>query len=257
MMKYDYVTFDCYGTLIDWEQGIGDAFVQAASADGVVLQRADALSAYMRFEPIVEAGPYRSYRDVLRETAQRVAERFDWDLDEARADFLPRSLANWPAFEDTHPALERLRAAGYRLGILSNVDVDLLAATLRRLDTEFDLLVTAQQVGDYKPNHAHFLEARQRIGNARWLHAAQSYFHGPTGSFARSRNSPTGWWVSDGGRGTDGGRPPLGPSARRSRRGGTDSGLSARFPQRPDQRQRPAPKDEADQADSVPQPGRP
>jgi 2-haloalkanoic acid dehalogenase type II len=191
MMKYDYVTFDCYGTLIDWEQGIGDAFVQAASADGVVLQRADALSAYMRFEPIVEAGPYRSYRDVLRETAQRVAERFDWDLDEARADFLPRSLANWPAFEDTHPALERLRAAGYRLGILSNVDVDLLAATLRRLDTEFDLLVTAQQVGDYKPNHAHFLEARQRIGNARWLHAAQSYFHDVVP--ARELSIPVAW----------------------------------------------------------------
>jgi 2-haloalkanoic acid dehalogenase type II len=173
----DFVTFDCYGTLIDWERGIGDAFVSAAAAAGVELQAAAAVSAYMQIEPIVQAGSFRSYREVLREAAQRVANRFGWSLDETTAEFLPRSLAGWRPFDDVRPALGRLRSAGYRLGILSNVDVDLLAASLETLDVEFDLLVTAQEVGAYKPNTAHFDEARRRIGHATWLHAAQSYFH--------------------------------------------------------------------------------
>ena len=169
---FDYVTFDCYGTLIDWKKGIADAFVQAAARDGVSLQPAAVLTSYARAEPIVEAGDYRSYREVLRETALRVAQRYDWSLDEARADFLPRSLADWPPFDDTRPALERLRSAGYRIGILSNVDLDLLQQTLDRLDVEFDLLVTAQQVRAYKPDHAHFLQARRSIGSSSWLRAA-------------------------------------------------------------------------------------
>lgn len=175
--RYDWVTFDCYGTLIDWEEGIGGAIVRAAAADGFELDRAEVLSAYAEIEPIVQAGAYRSYRDVLMETSRRVARRFDWPLAETESDFLPRSLGDWAAFPDTRPALERLATAGYRLGILSNIDTDLLALTLRRLDLTFDLRVTAQDVGAYKPAHAHFHEARRRIGDARWLHAAQSWFH--------------------------------------------------------------------------------
>jgi 2-haloalkanoic acid dehalogenase type II len=174
---YDYVTFDCYGTLVDWETGISEAFVQAAAQDGVSLQPAEVLASYAKIEPIVEAGDYRPYRDVLRETALRVAARHAWSLDEARADFLSRSLADWPPFDETRPALRRLQSAGIRIGILSNVDLELLRQTLDRLDVEFDLLVTAQQVRAYKPDHAHFQEARRRIGTASWLHAAQSYFH--------------------------------------------------------------------------------
>jgi 2-haloalkanoic acid dehalogenase type II len=185
------VTFDCYGTLVDWERGIGDAFASAAAADGVELRRAAALSAYMQIEPIVQAGSYRLYRDVLRVTARRVAERFGWSLDEATADFLPRSLAHWRPFDDVGPALARLRSAGCRLGILSNVDVDLLGATLETLEVEFDLLVTAQEVGAYKPNPAHFVEARRRIGHAPWLHAAQSYFHDVVP--ARQLGIPVAW----------------------------------------------------------------
>lgn len=186
-----FVTFDCYGTLVDWERGIGDAFVSAAAADGVELRHAAAVSAYMQIEPIVQAGGYRSYRDVLRETARRVADRFGWSLDETTADFLPRSLARWRPFEDVGPALARLRSADYRLGILSNVDVDLLEATLATLDVDFDLLVTAQEVGTYKPNPAHFVEARRRIGRSRWLHAAQSYFHDVVP--ARELGIPVAW----------------------------------------------------------------
>ena len=130
---YDVITFDCYGTLIDWEGGIWEAFAQAAGADGVKLDRATLLEAYAEVEPLVEAEAYRSYRAVLTETAQRVAARLGWSLPKERAGFLADSLPRWPPFADTNPALERLVAAGYRLGILSNVDDDLLAGTRRHL----------------------------------------------------------------------------------------------------------------------------
>ncbi|MFQ5881801.1 MAG: HAD-IA family hydrolase [Candidatus Methylomirabilales bacterium] len=176
-LPYDIITFDCYGTLIDWESGISTAFAEAAQVDGVALDRIAALATYAELEPVVEAEIYRSYRAVLTETARRVAVQLGWPLGEERASFLVDSLPDWKPFADTNPALERLAAAGYRLGILSNVDDDLLAGTLRHFSITFDLLVTAEQVGSYKPAPGHFHTARHRIGRSRWLHAAQSYFH--------------------------------------------------------------------------------
>jgi 2-haloalkanoic acid dehalogenase type II len=174
---FDSITFDCYGTLIDWESGISGAFLAAARADGVALEREAVLRAYAELEPIVEAEAYLRYREVLDETARRVAARLGWRLPERLGSFLSESLPHWRPFDDTNPALERLTAAGYQLGILSNVDDDLLAGTLRQLSVEFEIRITAQQVGSYKPAHGHFLAARERIGDGRWLHAAQSYFH--------------------------------------------------------------------------------
>lgn len=174
---FDIVTFDCYGTLIDWEGGISAAFLQRARGDGVSLAREDVLRAYAALEPVVEAEVFRPYWEVLAETARRTAARLGWSLSAEQAGFLPESLPQWPPFPDTNAALERLVEAGYRLGILSNVDDDLLAATLRHFTVSFDLTITAQQVGSYKPAHGHFLTARSRLGSARWLHAAQSYFH--------------------------------------------------------------------------------
>jgi 2-haloalkanoic acid dehalogenase type II len=174
---YDFITFDCYGTLIDWETGIGDAFLQAAASQGVRLARDEVLQVYSELEPVVQAEGFRLYRDVLDETARRVAERLGWTIAAERASFLSRSLPGWLPFADTNPALERLATVGHRLGILSNVDDDLLAGTLRHLSVRFELILTAQQVRAYKPTAAHFLAARERIGGGRWLHAAQSYFH--------------------------------------------------------------------------------
>jgi len=158
---YDIITFDCYGTLIDWESGIRTAF-ESVGVDG-----ATALRAYAEIEPQVERQSYRSYRDVLTETGSRIAPHVR----------PAESLPSWPPFLDTNPALHRLRAYGIRLGILSNVDDDLIAETRKHFTVEFDVIVTAQQVRSYKPTHAHFLEARKRIGNAAWLHAAQSNLH--------------------------------------------------------------------------------
>jgi len=201
---YDVITFDCYGTLIDWEDGINTAFAAAAAIDGRHLDRAQVLKVYAELEPRVEAETYRHYRDVLTETAQRVAAHFGWPLSHERAAFLADSLPRWPAFADTNQALERLVTAGYSLGILSNVDDDLLAGTRHHFTVTFDLTITAQQVGSYKPAHRHFTEARQRIGAKRWLHAAQSYFHDVIP--ARSLGIPVAWINRQQELATDGGR---------------------------------------------------
>ncbi len=176
-MDYDIVTFDCYGTLIDWETGIGEAIAAAAREDGVLLGRDQIVRAYHEVEPTVEAADYRPYREVLRDTAVGVAQRLGWDLAAEQARFLADSVSRWPAFADTNPALEQMKANGHKLGILSNVDDDLLGLTLNHFTVEFDLLVTAEQVRSYKPAHGHFRRAREVMGDMRWLHTAQSYFH--------------------------------------------------------------------------------
>jgi 2-haloacid dehalogenase/putative hydrolase of the HAD superfamily len=176
-MHYDVITFDCYGTLIDWESGIGAWFEENAAADRIVIGRSEALAAYAETEPVVEAETFRTYREVLTETVRRVAKRFGWTPAPERARGLAESLPGWKPFPDTNSALQRLASAGTRLGILSNVDDDLLAGTLRHFPVSFDLLITAQQVRSYKPAPGHFETARRRIGRSRWLHAAQSRFH--------------------------------------------------------------------------------
>ena len=125
------------------------------------------------------------------DAARRVGERFGWKISREGAAFLPESLPRWKPFPDTNDALTRLSAAGYELGILSNVDDDLLAGTRRQLAVPFSLVVTAEQVRSYKPAAAHFTTARERVGTRRWLHAAQSYFHDVTP--AVTHRIPVAW----------------------------------------------------------------
>jgi 2-haloalkanoic acid dehalogenase type II len=174
---YDVITFDCYGTLIDWEQGIRQAWSALRASAHVPVDPDAALAVFGEVEATVERESYRRYREVLAETARRIAARLGVSLPAARAGFLADSMAAWPPFPDTNPALRRLSDAGYRLGILSNVDDDLLAWTRRHLSASFDPVVTAEQVGSYKPAPAHFTAAQALIDGQRWLHAAQSYFH--------------------------------------------------------------------------------
>ena len=196
----DVVTFDCYGTLIDWEAGIASAFAAAARRSRPVDVRA-AVRLHAEIEPVVEAEAFRSYREVLTETARRVAARLGWPLPDGNAGFLAESLPAWLPFPDTNRALRRIAGAGYRLGILSNVDDGLLVWSRRHLGAFFEIVVTAEQVRSYKPAPAHFLEAKTRIGGATWLHAAQSYFHDvvpahtlgvPVAWINRKKQSPAG-----------------------------------------------------------------
>ncbi|HMG33531.1 MAG TPA: HAD family hydrolase [Blastocatellia bacterium] len=171
---FDIVTFDCYGTLIDWESGIFNAF--QTGIPGAKLERATLIEAYHQIEPKLETGEYIPYRDVLDRAAALVASRLGLEIPKGDQRFLSASIGSWPPFPDTNPALLRL-ATTFQLGILSNVDDDLLRYTLRHLKVIFNPIVTAKQVHSYKPAHAHFRQARRRTTPKRLLHAAQSYYH--------------------------------------------------------------------------------
>ena len=173
---YDIITFDCYGTLIDWESGIVNAFLSEAARDGIDLDAPSIIAAYMAEEPAVESEHYRPYREVLTETAHRVASVLGWNIYLPRASFLAASVAGWKPFPDTNAALERL-GQKFQLGILSNIDDDLLGETLKHFTVQFDLIITAAQMRSYKPGLPHFQEALARTAGKRLLHAAQSYFH--------------------------------------------------------------------------------
>ena len=187
---YDIITFDCYGTLIDWEGGIVNAFLSEAARDGIELDAPSIIAAYMAEEPAVESEHYRPYREVLTETAHRVASVLGWKIDLARAGFLAASVPSWKPFPDTNPAIERL-ARKFQLGILSNIDDDLLNATIKHFTVPFDLTITAGQMRSYKPCLPHFQEALARTSGKRLLHAAQSYFHDVVA--ARRLDIPVAW----------------------------------------------------------------
>lgn len=199
------ITFDCYGTLIDWRTGIRDAFARAAAEAGIDVDANALLDAYNVYEPEVEGERYRRYREVLTETGVRAAQSLGWTIDNARAGFLADSLPSWQPFPDTNAALESLVASGHQLAILSNVDDDLIAATRRHFTVDFTFVITAQQVKSYKPALNHFLAARERTAGMRWLHAAQSDFHDiiPTNALG----VPNAWINRLGERALEGGVP--------------------------------------------------
>ena len=175
--SYEVLTFDCYGTLVDWESGIAGALGSLLSRHGVALDREVLLELYAEFEPAEQSGEFKPYREVLAAVVERFGERLDFEpTDDERAS-LAASLGDWPVFPDTREALARL-ASRYRLAILSNIDDDLFALTARHLGVSFDAVITAQQVGSYKPDPAHFEAALERYGaRERLLHVAQSLFH--------------------------------------------------------------------------------
>ena len=174
----EVITFDCYGTLIDWEKGIRNAFRTAIlGTGGDPGLESKASEAYEEEERRVEKEkPHLLYRDVLSKTSLAVARKIGWKLPEAESTFLARELPNWAPFPDTNPSLARL-ARRRTLGILSNVDNDLLSGTLKHLSTRFEIKVTAENVRSYKPAYGHFEEARRLIGNRNWVHVAGSQYH--------------------------------------------------------------------------------
>jgi len=201
-LEFEFVTFDCYGTLIDWETGIQHAFKHALEGAGLSqTQEAELFALYEEEEKRIEGQmPYRSYRQVLSLAASEAAKKFGKNIPEKLSSILAEQLPSWDPFPDTNPALERL-ATEYTLGILSNVDNDLLAGTLKRFTVSFDLVVTAERVRSYKPGTEHFEEARRIIGADRgWLHVAASLYHdiepasrlGINTAWVNRKNSPEG-----------------------------------------------------------------
>ena len=169
-----WLTFDCFGTLVDWRHGI------RTTGELLFPGRGDAfLEAYNALEAEVEEGPFKRYRAVLTETARRAAKKLDVDLKPDDASALVSTIAHWPPFADVGPALSTLRREGWKLALLTNCDRDLIAQTQRRLPASFDAVVTAEDVSAYKPNHAHFKLFQSTFGSSAeaWIHVAQSYFH--------------------------------------------------------------------------------
>ena len=175
---FDLLTFDCYGTLVDWEAGIITAAGHVCANHGVSPAEAVILSVFGEAEHVVQSDRYRTYREVLALTLERMGGSLGFHPTDAECDAFASSVGSWPPFPDTQAALQRL-GARYRLGIVSNVDDDLFAETAKRLGIDFDRVVTAQQVGSYKPAPAHFEEMVMRSGipRDRTLHVAQSLFH--------------------------------------------------------------------------------
>ncbi len=172
-----FVTFDVYGTLIDWESGIYEAFAKEAARDDFEIDRTQLIALFHEVSREIEGGSYELYAEVLRRTAIEIAKRLEWPLEPSRSGFLPDSVQRWPPFKETNTQLAKL-AKKYKLGLLSNIDDKLLGQTRRHIPTDFDLVVTAQQVRSYKPEPAHFTECARRIGGKRgWVHVASSHYH--------------------------------------------------------------------------------
>lgn len=169
-----WATFDCYGTLVDWRSGMISALESIAPGRSGKL-----LESYHQVEPIIQSEPFRPYKEVLAEGLRRSASGVRVDVSAQDCEIFGRTLASWPVYSDVGPALSALHASGWKLAILSNVDRDLIAGTLASFPVSIDLVVTAEDVGSYKPALGHlnrFME-KSRVDRSRWVHVAVSMFH--------------------------------------------------------------------------------
>jgi 2-haloacid dehalogenase len=164
-----WATFDCYGTLIDWNGGVRAELARVFGDD-----QADALlDRYHEIEPEVQRDPTLSYRHVMTETMRRLG------APEAEAHGLAEALPGWRAFPEVRSALDEARRRGWKLGVLSNTDDDYIAASQVQIGVLFDEVVVAQEIGSYKPSHKHWEEffARTRAPRGGHVHVAASLFH--------------------------------------------------------------------------------
>jgi 2-haloacid dehalogenase len=175
---FEVLTFDCYGTLIDWETGIATGLRALTAAHGRQVADEELLSTYAGHEAALEAGPYLRYREVLARAAAGVCADIGLRPSDDELATFGGSVGEWPAFPDSAAALGALHER-FRLAVITNCDDDLFTASNRRLGVTFDWVVTAQQAGSYKPSHRNFELAFERIGLPpdRILHVAQSLFH--------------------------------------------------------------------------------
>lgn len=200
-----WVTFDCFGTLVDWRSGF------AAILTPLFGDRTPAvMGAYHRLERLLEIDtPHRRYADVLTVGVLRAAQEVGVPLSERQARGLPEQWGTMPVFADVEPMLAALRAEGYRLAVLTNCDEDLFARTQRAFHRPFDLVVTAERVADYKPSPAHFRYFLRvsGVGDGDWVHVANSWYHDIAP--ARALGLPRVWLDRD-----DTGEDPAGASVR-------------------------------------------
>lgn len=174
--EFTHLTFDCYGTLIDWRSGIERELTRAVGR--IELSGQQLLAAYVEAEKVQESS-YKKYREVLRGSALSLSTAIGVEVTDAAAREFAGSVPRWPAFPDSASFLREMGKRGFRRYILSNVDDDLLEETVKRQGLELDGFVTAEEVGSYKPNPAHWVRFMQKTGARREevLHCAQSLYH--------------------------------------------------------------------------------
>jgi 2-haloacid dehalogenase len=172
-----FVTFDVYGTLIDSDTGIYEAFSKEAERDGYTISRDELVNLFKETQKDIKGGSYELYAEVLRRTAVQISKQLGWPLEPSRSGFLPDSVKRWPPFKEANTQLERFKKK-FDIGLIANVDDKLLGETRRHFKVDFDLVVTAQQVRSYKPDPAHFKEAERRLGTKKgWVHVASDYYY--------------------------------------------------------------------------------
>ena len=177
--RFQWLSFDCYGTLIDWETGISDAVAGALYSHDIRMSRSEILALFAEVEPqIQQGGGYLEYRRVLRRVVAMMGIKLGVQFSESEMNCLVNTIGSWPMFPDTRDALQAMKGR-YNLAIISNVDDDLFAPTADALEVELDVVVTAQQCGSYKPDHSNFRIAQERMGieKDRWLHIGESLYH--------------------------------------------------------------------------------
>jgi 2-haloacid dehalogenase len=178
LTHFKVLTFDCYGTMIDWETGIFSALRPILAAHKKSIADSELLEMYSELEASAEQGEFLRYRDVLQSVVRGFGEHLEFVPTDAEVRSLPDSLTNWPPFPDTVEALRKLKSR-YQLAVISNIDDDLFAATAPKLGVAFNHVITAQQAGCYKPCMRIFKLAEERAGINReqWLHVGQSIYH--------------------------------------------------------------------------------
>lgn len=176
--KCEVLSFDCYGTLIDWESGILAALRPILAAHDIILNDKQILELYAKIEPRIEEGEFVKYREVLRRAMQELSSRLGFVPSHSELDCLADSLKDWMPFPDTVGALQTLKKT-FKLAIISNIDDDLFALSAKHLKVEFDYVITAEQVESYKPSLHNFKSAIERMGvpPEKVLHIAQSIYH--------------------------------------------------------------------------------
>lgn len=202
------LTFDCYGTLIDWEQGIVGALRPLFESRGArPFSDRELLEAYAKAEAREEAQPYKPYREILQHATRSLAATFTANLLPTDTHPLENSISNWPAFPDTPAAMKQL-SSRFQLIILSNIDRDLFEQTRPKLGANLTHTITAQDVRSYKPGTAHFEAALQKtnLPPSRICHVAQSVYHDVR--VAASLGFPTVWINRRGDRPGSGATPP-------------------------------------------------
>lgn len=173
--QIEWVTTSCYGTLIDWEKGIGEAFAKQAAKDELTIDLDALMTRFFEEQARIMAGAYELHAEVMRQAVGNVCEEIEWEIEPSRAQFLPDSVPYWLPFRESNAALDRIKSK-YKLGLISNTDDPLLGLSRRHLRPELDLVVTSQQVRSYKPDNAHFREFARRIGGKKgWVHIGANY----------------------------------------------------------------------------------